>query len=364
MVAVDLATSLREEFRGMCLWAPSVGVAYEEARNRGVIATSIPYMRILTDRRLSRMQAFLRTWCALGKARPHLVHAHSPYAYRAISFFRKQLGFRSIAHVQIETDAETLSWCFKIPPDRVIACAEFLVPSIQAALCSVGALETKVVVNRNSVDTSRFVPGDRVRTRHELGMNPDSRILLMLANLSPHKGQATVVQAVRNLRDRGLPVEAYFAGIDRDQSDYGTTLAKFACDLGVADSIHLLGFRKDTEQLLKAADFFVLPSQHEGLPLSILEAQAAKIPVLAAPTAGIPEAVQHGSTGYLIAANDAVGYAQTVARLLEHPSEANAIAESAYQRIQSEYSWSSYTRSISNLYRSLLSENRKEAVPA
>jgi glycosyltransferase involved in cell wall biosynthesis len=354
LVAIDLAAALVDTFTGMRVWTPSVGAAFDESEARGLKTKFVPYLRILSDRYGARVQAFLQTWYALAKVRPSIVHAHSPYAYRAISFFQRLLRFRSIVHLHLETDSKALSWCFKTPPDMVVACAEFLVPSIQTALRAVHADKTKVVVRRNSVDTRRFIPGDRLSARQSLAMNPDSKILLMLANLSPHKGQATAIRAVRLLRDRGIPAEGYFAGIDREGAGYQEALRRLAQSLEVEPWVHFLGFRRDTERLLQAADFFILPSEHEGLPLSILEAQAAKIPVLAAPTAGVPEAVQDGNTGYLIPASDAEGYAHTVAKLCESAEHARPVIDRAYEKVQAEYSRASYHRAVSDLYRGYL----------
>ncbi len=354
LVAIDVATALVDDFAGMRVWTPSVGAACDESKARGLSTTVVPYLRILSDRYGARVQALLQTWYALSRLRPSIVHAHSPYAYRAVSFFQRPLGFRSIVHLQLETESKALSWCFKIPPDMVVACAEFLVPAIQTALCAVGADKTKVVVRRNSVDIGRFIPGDRLSARQALAMNADSKILLMLANLSPHKGQATTIRVVQLLRQRGIPAEAYFAGIDREGSGYQDVLCRLARSLEVEPWVHFLGFRRDTERLLQATDFFILPSEHEGLPLSILEAQAARIPVLAAPTAGVPEAVQHGSTGYLIPASDAEGYALTVARLCESAEQATPLIDRAYEKVQAEYSRTSYHRAVADLYRGYL----------
>ena len=59
-------------------------------------------------------------------------------------------------------------------------------------------------------------------------------------------------------------------------------------------------------------------TRREGLPLSVLEVQATKVPVLAAPTAGIPEVITDGETGFLISADDAIGYANGIEKLLNH----------------------------------------------
>lgn len=354
MVAIDLADSLRALFTGMRIWAPSSGAAFDEARRRSIGATSVPYLRILTERSTPRLRAIAKTIGALGSQRPSLIHAHSPYAYRAISLFRQAFRFRSMVHIQLETDPKTLSWCFKNPPDMVVACAEFLVPSIKTALNAVRAEQTKIIVCCNSVETERFVPGSRISARQELGFPSDSLILMMLANLSPHKGQETLIRVVRLLRDRGLPAEAYIAGVDRDHKNYDDTLREFARRLGVGDAVHLLGFRRDTERLLQAANFFLLPSTHEGLPLSILEAQAVRVPVLAAPTAGVPEAVEHERTGYLIPASDADGYAMTIERLLASPSDAERVIDRAQQKVNADYSRANYVQTISGLYQEFL----------
>jgi glycosyltransferase involved in cell wall biosynthesis len=354
MVAIDLADSLRGVFSRMRVWTPSPGAALDEVRRRDIQATSIPYLRILTDRSMARACAFTRAMCALARYRPLLIHAHSPYAYRAISLFQRTFRFRSMVHIHLDTDPKTLSWCFKNPPDMVVACAEYLVPSIQTALNAVGADQTKIIVCRNSVDIERFVPGDRIRARQELGFPTDSIILMMLANLSPHKGQETTIQVVRLLRDRGLPAEAYLAGVDRDHTHYEDALKQLAHRSGVADAIHLLGFRRDTERLLQAADFFLLPSTHEGLPLSILEAQSARVPVLAAPTAGVPEVVEHERTGYLIPACDAQGYAMTIERLWSSPSHAHRVIDRAQEKALAECNRASYVKTISDLYRGFL----------
>ena len=111
-----------------------------------------------------------------------------------------------------------------------------------------------------------------------------------------------------------------------------------------------------TPSFFSAADFLLLPSLKEGLPLSILEAQATKVPVLAAPTAGIPEVIRDAVTGFLIPAADAEAYACRIEQLLAHPDLAQGIAEAAFQRVTREHNWESYCRRVSELYDELLEQ--------
>jgi glycosyltransferase involved in cell wall biosynthesis len=122
-------------------------------------------------------------------------------------------------------------------------------------------------------------------------------LILLVANLAPHKGHKgheTAIRAVAILKERGVNAWLWFAGIERgDSLEYTERLKTLCGELGVAGRVRFLGQRSDVPELLRAADFFLLPSTSEGLPLSILEAQASKVPVIAAPTAGIPEIIRH-----------------------------------------------------------------------
>jgi glycosyltransferase involved in cell wall biosynthesis len=173
----------------------------------------------------------------------------------------------------------------------------------------------------------------------------------MLANLAPHKGQETAIRAVALLRERGVDTECWMAGVERGgEKTYTERLTRLINEAGVGDRVRLLGQRRDAPDLLRAADLFVLPSSHEGLPLSILEAQASKVPVLAAPTAGVPDVVHDGETGFLIAAQDVLGYAHQIERLLGYPELYHRIAEAAYAHTTREHNWTIYCQRISALY--------------
>src|SRR5207302_9818383 len=93
--------------------------------------------------------------------------------------------------------------------------------------------------------------------------------------------------------------------------------------------------------------------RREGLPPSILESQSTKVPVLSIPTAGIPEVIRHGETGFLIPAEDAEGYATCLAKLLESPGLYHSVAEHAYRRTTVEHNWATLCRRIWELYQEL-----------
>ncbi len=186
-------------------------------------------------------------------------------------------------------------------------------------------------------------------------IDPNVPLILMAANLAPHKGQETALHAAAILKQRGFHTQFWFAGVERGGNlDYTKRLRRLVGELGISDQVRFLGQRDDIPELLRAADFFVLPSTAEGLPLSILEAQASGTPVLAAPTAGIPEIVIAGETGILVDANDAAGYAHHIKSLLCKRTQYFRLSERGRELVVREHSWKRYFSKMWDIYQELV----------
>jgi len=283
-----------------------------------------------------------------------LVHVQSPSVYRlllpALLFSRSSFA----VHVHIEEDLETLQWAFRRPPELIITCARFLSDYVRRALPEHFRETQWIEAVPTGVDTATFSPGKKIEAKQRVGAPISTPLALVLANLSPHKGQETAIRAVAILKGLGISLTCWLAGSERGGSaSYTTRLKTLIEELGVGDRIRLLGYRDDVAELLRAADFFLLPSTREGLPRSILEAQATKVPVLAAPTAGIPEVVIDGETGFLIEADDAPGYAHRIRSVLENPALCQRVVEQAYGQTRNEFSWQVHCERILSLYDSL-----------
>ena len=175
----------------------------------------------------------------------------------------------------------------------------------------------------------------------------------MLANLAPHKGQETAIRSTAWLAERAVSVECWLAGTQRDGTDYENRLKELSVELGLESCVRFLGQRSDPETLLQASDFVLLPSSQEGLPFTIVEAQASKRVVLAAPTAGIPEVIEHEKTGFLLATDDVSGYGSAIEKLIANPAQYKHIAEQANQQIQDRYTWDVYVKRMMELYDSI-----------
>lgn len=126
----------------------------------------------------------------------------------------------------------------------------------------------------NAIDVARFSEADATHGRlslSELGIAPDTYVLGCVARLTHQKNHAFVLRVIAALADAAPPVSLLLIG----EGDLRSHLELEASRLGVLDRVLFLGARRDIPQLLKAVDLLVLPSHYEGLPVVLVEAQAA-----------------------------------------------------------------------------------------
>jgi glycosyltransferase involved in cell wall biosynthesis len=356
--ALNLAAHLRDTGRDVRTWIPGRGPAWAEAEKRRLYCQEFDLNALFSRWKL---WAGLANWTIARRLAPQgqgLVHVHSPTCYGGLRRGLSWSNLLRVVHVQIEEDTAGLNWAFKTPPELIVTCARFLVDHVRRALPEEVRDRPRIEAVPNAVDVVKFSPGDKDQAKKKMGARADAPLAVMLANLAPHKGQETAIRAVALLKQRGVALSLWLAGTERGGATFTARLQALIQEAAVGDRVRLLGQRSDAADLLRAADFFLLPSTHEGLPLSILEAQATKVPVLAAPTAGVPEAVTDGETGFLIAAEDAEGYARRLETLVRETALARDVAERAYATVVREYNWNAYCRRIDALYEELTDAHR------
>ena len=155
----------------------------------------------------------------------------------------------------------------------------------------------------------------RAAARAALGLDPDQPVVLTVGRLTVMKGQRYLVEAVPALAERVPGVAVVLLG----DGHLRAALSAQAEALGVADRVHLAGHRGDARALLDAADVFVLPSRHEGMPLAAMEAMDAGLPVVATDVIGTSEVVAHGETGLLVPPQDPAALAAALGEVLRDP---------------------------------------------
>jgi len=158
-------------------------------------------------------------------------------------------------------------------------------------------------------------PGRRA-ARTSLGLDPDQPVVMTVGRLAPMKGHRQLIESTPDLLARFPGLAVLIVG----EGHLHRRLAEQADELGVGGRVRLMGHRPDARLLLDAADVFVLPSLHEGMPLVAMEAMEAGLPVVATRVIGSEEVVDHGETGLLTPAGDAPALGAALGELLADPA--------------------------------------------
>ena len=219
-------------------------------------------------------------------------------------------------------------------------------------LKSQGYPSFKFRVIYNGIDPTAFTRfnGDRysLRKRYKLPTNKVP-IIVCVARFRLGKGQETLLAALARLPTQNYRCLLVGDGPQRQSVEH------LAEELNLGDRVKFMGARDHDEiaQILQLADIFVLPSLWEGMPMAIMEAMAAGLPVIATDVGGTGELVVQGETGLLVRAGDVVGLAREIARLLDDPELRRHLGARGRERITREFSLDKTVREYEALYEEL-----------
>ena len=208
----------------------------------------------------------------------------------------------------------------------------------------------KVEVIFNAVDFSQGVATvSRDEMRGSLGLPAGVPVAGMIARLTEQKGHRYLFEALASTPTlSGVHLIVVGGGEQRE------ALVADVESRGLASRVHFLGPRRDLGNLLAAMDVFVLPSLWEGLPLSMVLAMGAGVPVVSTRVAGIPEVVEDGRTGLLVAPADAAQLGIALTRMFTDPSFRARVALDARAAVLPRFGVDRYVESIVGLYDRLL----------
>jgi glycosyltransferase involved in cell wall biosynthesis len=231
--------------------------------------------------------------------------------------------------------------------DAVVASAaavrEFYVDQI-------GADRAKVEVIYNAVDWSQLQTSlSRDETRASLSIPAAAPVAGIVGRLTEQKAHRVLFEAMaRQSSLANLHLVVTGDGELRDD------LRRRVESLGLSPRVHFTGIRRDVGNVLAALDIFVMPSLWEGLPLALVHAMGAGLPVVASAVAGVPEVVQHGETGILVQPGDVDGLAAALERLVHDPAERARLGLAARDYVRPRFGVDGFIGSTTALYDRLL----------
>ena len=187
------------------------------------------------------------------------------------------------------------------------------------------------------------------RLRSELGLPADSVIVGTVATLEPMKGHLVLLEAIDQIQ-REFP-RIYFAfsgeGVMRPQ------LEAFIQSRNLQNRVYLLGFTRDARAITNAFDVVAFPSFYEGMPIAILEAMALAKPIVATNVGGIPEEIDHGTSGLLVPPRNSGALADALRQVLSAPDYARQLGRAAQHKFYRQFTLQHMVGAYQKLYRGL-----------
>jgi glycosyltransferase involved in cell wall biosynthesis len=228
--------------------------------------------------------------------------------------------------------------------DKVIAISEHRKRLLEEMIAA-----DKIVVMRNCVDV-QATPCRSV-------VPVSNRMLLFLGSIGRRKGVYDLIEAARLLVARGLQIQIWIGGGEEEEGSMARAQAKI-CSLGLEDTCRLLGVVGPSEKwaLLCQATALVLPSYAEGLPMSVIEALAAGLPVVATDVGGIGEIVKDGYNGFLVRPGDIGALADKISLLLTDASLCSLMGGRSRQLAEAKLDVRAYVRGLVELYEALMED--------
>lgn len=179
------------------------------------------------------------------------------------------------------------------------------------------------------VSPERYHPAaDPGPLRAALGLGPEQFAVLCTGELNENKDQKTLVTAAAQLKSRIPGMKVLLAGNGPTED----ALRQQIADLGLQDTVALLGYRTDLEQIVPVMDLIVSCSRREGLGLNLIEAMLCRKPILAAENRGHRELVADGVNGFLFAPGDTDALVGYIHELYTHPERTAAMGDAGFER--------------------------------
>ena len=285
-----------------------------------------------------------------------IVHTHgiNPFFYGTLA------GLMAAKPVMVQTDhargtfpvarKEMLSEkVLSYAVDRIVAVSE----GVKQDLVTYEHIApAKIDVITNGIDPSKYQAAvDPARKRQELGLAPEDQVVGLGVRLSPQKGIRYLIDAFSRLTKRTSNTKLLIIG----DGELRPALERQARGLGLGKQVIFGGYRNDIAEILPAIDIYVLPSLWEGHPLVLLEAMAARRPVIASDIPGNRETVVDGKTGLLVAPENAEALTHAIDTLIADPELRRRMGANGYQHLLANHT----LEQTINRYAELFSELTK-----
>jgi glycosyltransferase involved in cell wall biosynthesis len=260
-----------------------------------------------------------------------LIHAHLPKAHVLAGLAGALTGTPALATVHGNTISTHELGIHRTTNTHLIAvCQEAYMQAL-----AMGVMPERVSLIHNGVDLDVFRPSERVRAafRASLGIGAETPLVGFVGRIDVEKGPDQFLQAAQVIHAEAPHAHFVLVGTGHQYD----RMQQMAAELGLAEATHFAGLWPDTSKVYPGIDLLLQTSRIEGTPLTLLEAMACELPVVALGVGGVPEIVEEGRTGMLVSPGDWRGVGQRAIDLLEHPARMAAMGQAGRARVRGHF---------------------------
>lgn len=281
--------------------------------------------------------------------RPDIAHTHvhvMRYAFPSLVYFKPRLmvhTVNNIAEREIEPRArwlQSLAYRRGVIP---VAVAREVAASLERVY---GIGNSRVVWNCIPTDLYASPQTPRATWRAKQGFSNEDVLLVCVARFAPQKNHDLLISAFAKGPASDPRAHLVLAG----QGVLQAQLQVRVNQLGLTNRVHFLGLRTDIPDVLGASDIFVLSSNYEGNPLSVIEAMAAGLPIVSTAAGGVPELLQNGKEGFIVQPGNADGLSEAMVTLLNDSNLRRTMGVAAAVRAKAKFDVSAMVRAYEELY--------------
>jgi len=311
----------------------------EQAVDRGIPVETVQggRRRYLAEARA--IEAHLR------RTRPSVVHAHVYYADIVAYPAARRCGLPIVSTMHGNTGGDLRNrfyeWCDRklLARFNAVIC---VAPQGREALIRAGCRPERLFLVPNGLSPSPLLTRSEARAR--LGLAPSDRVIAWVGRLSPEKGPDLLIAAVARMQETNAIVVLLGEGPEASR------IVSAATANGLSQgSLRLLGRLPDAASLLPAFDALAISSRTEGLPMVLLEAMAARLPVVAFGVGAVGDVVDQASA-WVVPPGDVAAFAAALDQALSDPAEARRRATAAAEILQSRYSSRAWRAKVEAVY--------------
>ena len=318
-----------------------------EARSQGIRTESLDMRRGVPDPRgLIRLIRLVRAW------KPDVLHSHMVHANlmaRAVRLFARVPVIVSTIHNIYEGGPLWMA-AYRVS-NGLVDHMTIISEAAADRFVKEGIVPRELLTCvPNGVDTERFrqvTPETRQALRSSIGVD-DRFVWLAVGRFEIAKDYPNMLHAFAQVCQRDSNAVLLLVGHGSLQQE----TESLAQSLGLGDRIRFLGVRSDVPEVMAAADGYVMSSAWEGMPIALLEAGAAGLPIVATRVGGNHEVVRDGESGFLVPPRDAAALGQAMLRLMEQaPARRRDMGERGREHVRVHYGLGRVVERWQDLYR-------------